>query len=320
MANQAQLKAEVQKVSIQRAKLAGSNRFDVVTFLSRYDALLNDIIDCLGSGSSTLEDVLTEGNATGANSISIDSGQTIEFNVGSGGQLNSATTAAARTWNLPDKSGTVAMLSDIPALDGNGMFDSGNQNTSWAVTQYNLGGSTTVTMGTNLLAYNSTTQGGLFQIDASADQITLGADIVTLGNSGSPTSRFNLNNAGSGRPFVLGPSSGSFNTLTITLGTPGSLTTFVTTGAAFSMNRNLRLDTSGSRSALYVNNGGNGLAISGTNSTAPDIEIDNSGNIGFFATTPAGQQDITGSRGGNVALANLLTGLATLGLITDSTT
>lgn len=46
----------------------------------------------------------------------------------------------------------------------------------------------------------------------------------------------------------------------------------------------------------------------------------NTTGIGFFATTPAAKPNITGSRGGNAALASFLTGLATLGLITDSTT
>lgn len=41
--------------------------------------------------------------------------------------------------------------------------------------------------------------------------------------------------------------------------------------------------------------------------------------IGFYNTTPVAQQTVTGSRGGNAALANLLTTLATLGLIVDST-
>lgn len=44
------------------------------------------------------------------------------------------------------------------------------------------------------------------------------------------------------------------------------------------------------------------------------------GNIGFFNSAPAAKPTITGSRGGNAALASLLTGLASLGLITNSTT
>ena len=45
-----------------------------------------------------------------------------------------------------------------------------------------------------------------------------------------------------------------------------------------------------------------------------------SGPIGFYAATPAAKPTVTGSRGGNAALASLLTGLATLGLLTDSST
>lgn len=39
---------------------------------------------------------------------------------------------------------------------------------------------------------------------------------------------------------------------------------------------------------------------------------------GFYNTTPAVKQTVTGSRGGNAALASLLTALATIGLLTDS--
>ncbi len=46
----------------------------------------------------------------------------------------------------------------------------------------------------------------------------------------------------------------------------------------------------------------------------------NVGSMGFFAGAPAAKPTITGSRGGNAALASLLTGLASLSLITDSTT
>lgn len=42
--------------------------------------------------------------------------------------------------------------------------------------------------------------------------------------------------------------------------------------------------------------------------------------VGFFGTAAAAKPTVTGSRGGNAALASLLTGLANLGLITDSST
>jgi hypothetical protein len=41
---------------------------------------------------------------------------------------------------------------------------------------------------------------------------------------------------------------------------------------------------------------------------------------GFYGTAPITKPAVTGSRGGNAALASLLTALANLGLITDSTT
>lgn len=44
------------------------------------------------------------------------------------------------------------------------------------------------------------------------------------------------------------------------------------------------------------------------------------GNIGFYGATPGSKPTISGSRGGNAALADLLTNLAALGLITDGTT
>lgn len=56
-----------------------------------------------------------------------------------------------------------------------------------------------------------------------------------------------------------------------------------------------------------------------------DIEIDgdlnhDGSNLGVFDTAPTTKQTVTGSRGGNVALASLLTALAAYGLVTDSTT
>jgi hypothetical protein len=44
----------------------------------------------------------------------------------------------------------------------------------------------------------------------------------------------------------------------------------------------------------------------------------NTDGVGFFGATPVSRPNVTGSRGGNAALADLLTDLALLGLITDS--
>lgn len=44
------------------------------------------------------------------------------------------------------------------------------------------------------------------------------------------------------------------------------------------------------------------------------------GSLGFYGAAAMAKPTVTGSRGGNAALASLLTALASLGLITDSTT
>jgi hypothetical protein len=44
------------------------------------------------------------------------------------------------------------------------------------------------------------------------------------------------------------------------------------------------------------------------------------GQVGFNNTPPISKPTVTGSKGGNAALASLITALANYGLITDSTT
>lgn len=59
--------------------------------------------------------------------------------------------------------------------------------------------------------------------------------------------------------------------------------------------------------------------------TTAELEIDGALNhdgstVGFYGTAPGTKQAASGSRGGNAALASLLTALSTIGLITDSST
>jgi len=49
-------------------------------------------------------------------------------------------------------------------------------------------------------------------------------------------------------------------------------------------------------------------------------EVKSNSTLGFFGAAAVSKPTVTGSRGGNAALASLLTALANLGLITDSTT
>lgn len=74
---------------------------------------------------------------------------------------------------------------------------------------------------------------------------------------------------------------------------------------------------------LYYNNSktletvSGGAKTTGAHQITGNLDHDGS-NVGFYNTTPTTKQTVTGSRGGNAALASLLTGLAAIGLITDS--
>lgn len=66
------------------------------------------------------------------------------------------------------------------------------------------------------------------------------------------------------------------------------------------------------RDILYVNGTNGQVEIVG------GFKVD--GNVGFYNGTPVAKPTVSGSRGGNAALASLLTALASQGLITDSST
>lgn len=77
-------------------------------------------------------------------------------------------------------------------------------------------------------------------------------------------------------------------------------------------------DITAGGSSNYAIHTGTGLVRFGD-----DVEIDgdlnhDGSNVGFYGTAPIAKPTVTGSRGGNAALADLLTELANLGLITDS--
>ncbi len=61
------------------------------------------------------------------------------------------------------------------------------------------------------------------------------------------------------------------------------------------------------------------LVLSGNVRIHKELRVDG-GSLGLFGATPVEKQTITGSRGGNAALASLLSALENYGLIIDSTT
>lgn len=123
-------------------------------------------------------------------------------------------------------------------------------------------------------------------------------------------------------------STGRFSTVGV--GTPNPLYRFVVSnnGAA-----GLEFDSDGAAygagtaamlaynrtSSAYVPLTITGLSVSFRATNTVRLSVDSNG-IGFFGATPIAKPNVSGSRGGNAALASLLTSLAALGLISDGTT
>jgi hypothetical protein len=138
-------------------------------------------------------------------------------------------------------------------------------------------------------------------------------DSTGSGSTGAPLTVQGANNTGG---------STSFGGLLTLAGGDGTNATGGVTGGATVVRGGDATGGSGTR------NGGNLTLRSGSGATANGVldlqtgagtsrvKINDTG-IGFFNATPAAQPTVTGSRGGNAALADLLTDLATLGLIMD---
>jgi len=83
---------------------------------SDHNGLLVNILDTLANGLST---TLRTGNTTGGFAIDITDGDNIKYNKGGSfvGVLDSLTLTGSRSWDFPDNSGTIALLSDITGGD-----------------------------------------------------------------------------------------------------------------------------------------------------------------------------------------------------------
>ncbi len=143
--------------------------------------------------------------------------------------------------------------------------------------------------------------GAIATVDLNTQDLIAGA--FQLGDGA--TSDITLFNAQAGKQLSISSSGVGFNTFTLTLGAAGSLTDFVTSGPAFSMNQNLRFDT-GAISSIYVNNGGLGLRLNGTNDTSGTfgMTIADAGNVGINLATPTATSRFS-IAGGTAALSQI---------------
>jgi len=135
-----------------------------------------------GGGAQTLTQTLALGNTTSGQNISITAGDVILFNEGSGGGLSSLSTTGIRTWNLPDKSGTIALVSDITDM---AWLQNGNTN---GVLKY-IGTNDNIDFPfrTNGIEYMRITNSGFVGIGISTPSQTLHVE-VPVGGFGIRTS------------------------------------------------------------------------------------------------------------------------------------
>lgn len=158
----------------------------------------------------------------------------------------------------------------------------------------------------------STTPGALTQ--AGGLTVNAGSDAVTV-TSGS-TTPLTIDSTGTGGVIV--ESTNTNGGLVIE-----SKQTINITQTGLALTTGIELDTSGNIGQILINSGTGGISLqaaSGTITLQSNTFRVSGSTLGFFGHTLGGQPTITGSKGGNVALANLLTALAGLGLVVDSTT
>lgn len=192
------------------------------------------------------------------------------------------------------------------------------------------GGATTLTMSGKLAyifhspgsasggATTDTTTGLYVEMDPyTASSVVTGAHFLMSSNCAGPAVVVENNGSGAGVQFtvadggaghILGPAAGD---LSIKAGTSAGA------GRAVTLAGSAAAGSSGlAGGSINLNEGaGDGAGARGTiaiGSTTTAV-------LQFFATAGATQQTATGSRGGNAALASLLTALAAYGLVVDST-
>jgi hypothetical protein len=120
------------------------------------------------------------------------------------------------------------------------------------------------------------------------------------------SSTFTSSSSGSGAFFFIVRGAGLINTLTVG---PHSISL-----SALEASATLSMQAAGTvtlQSATTSRIAGSGAAVM--------IEVNGANKIGFFGATAIVKPGVSGSRGGNAALASLLTQLVALGLISDST-
>jgi lysophospholipase L1-like esterase len=183
----------------------------------------------------------------------------------------------------------------------------GTGQTSYTDGQLLIGNSTG-----NTLAKATLTAGSNVTITNGAGAITINATSGSTSPAGADT-QVQFNNAG-----VFGASSGlTWDNIVnrLTIGGSGYKNGRITDSAA-----NLVLDWSPASSTQIDSPLGQSTEIRCAGGTIIKLSNPGTQQIGFFGATPVAMPIVSGSRGGNAALASALTALANLGLIFNNST
>jgi hypothetical protein len=171
---------------------------------------------------------------------------------------------------------------------------------------FSAGGDSAITgqlSGVTTLTASAVTTSGLLTMTAAASRIVPGATSWSVRNNANSADNFLVIDSGlvTVRLALAGPG---------TVASAGDVRLANTAAVSWrnaANSNNLQLITTTSDNWQFIANGTQALQIGAS-------------GIGFYNTNPSAKQTVTGSRGGNAALASLLSTLATLGLLTDSTT
>ncbi len=166
---------------------------------------------------------------------------------------------------------------------------------------------------------------GLWVVDITETPAFVGAGYygITSGNPGTAPPSGSMMSDQDGSLWVYNGS--SWNRITITDDSPGGLE-IVELGSG---NLSIWNHSSTGGDLVLISDtgnvqiaGGEGVNIQGGTGSTDGIQIGatTSQTIGFYSSPQVGQQTVTGSQGGNTALASLLSALNALGLIVDGTT
>lgn len=294
--------------------------------------------------------VLAVSATSGANSPQIASGQSLQFlgatATSTVGNLrsfhnwshtgrNSANTADANLfrWGATTNVINIGENTNVASIDIN---SAGNTTLSRAGTAKVTVANASVTLESTItslaIASNaaftfsrSGTSGGATTIQAQNGGTSGGTLTLTAGNGttvtgGSVTANAGTGTTGTGGAINLngGATSGVGTAGAVNIN-GGSSSSTGTGGAVVITAGNTTGGTPGAIS-LRIAGGTNAIVINGTGGswTGTPISIGTAG-LAFWNGTAAIKPNVTGSRGGNAALADLLTVLATMGLITDGT-